>query len=513
MTNVFYAVFFIAFLFSHSFGFDGRRCGTLNYLKEFANPQKRMLAKESYSAETGTVRSRETKDKNFIIYYTTEGPHAVKTERYIDSLAEYLEQAYKLHKDSLGMESISGWGATLTDYYRQTVPPGFYPIEVVDTGLIGSCDAFGLTFPPDTRSLKRTQISIENDFLYGTDCPALGKYRGDPYESSINGDYSKKWELALKATVFHELYHSFQLVQFNAFQLVYYYNMLKWEDITFWMEASAAGVEEIGAPDVNDYINYLYYIDYRNRISSIFYNQGVSMDNSQILDYSQAVLYLFLFSELGSKFDSRIWDYFKNNPKESFSMQLARLANELGIDADSLFHKYARSIFFSGNKRVDYTDSPFWDKEDMSKWPEWAVRTVVPSLPAGSIAFVRTANGLEPKVSASNTIISRLNYGDSSVWVLSRFLENKYVPPAPAREFIAYPNPWRNPNSNPMRFSFLPPNATGVEIRTSNGALLERIKGKSGDTLIWQPKKIPAPGILYYRYLPYGKNKVLIVEY
>jgi hypothetical protein len=59
----------------------------------------------------------------------------------------------------------------------------------------------------------------------------------------------------------------------------------------------------------------------------------------------------------------------------------------------------------------------------------------------------------------------------------------------------------------------LPEKSKGIEIRSANGALLARIENKNGDSLSWKPDKIPAPGILYYRALPYGKNKVLIVQY
>jgi len=97
---------------------------------------------------------------------------------------------------------------------------------------------------------------------------------------------------------------------------------------------------------------------------------------------------------------------------------------------------------------------------------------------------------------------------------LSRLLEEEYVAPPEitAKEMMAYPNPW-NPKRFKVSFGPLPENSSGVEIRSSNGALLKRIDGEAGDILTWQPEKFPAPGILYYRTLPFGKNKVLIVQY
>jgi hypothetical protein len=84
-------------------------------------------------------------------------------------------------------------------------------------------------------------------------------------------------------------------------------------------------------------------------------------------------------------------------------------------------------------------------------------------------------------------------------------------------EFAAYPNPWNPKKHNPVvYFKNLPSKSKGVEIRSSNGALIERISNdsKNGEEpLSWQPKKLPAPGILYYRYLPHGQTRPLILEY
>jgi len=489
--NVFYAVFLVALLFSLSFG-DGERCGTVRFIEEFKNPQKRTLAK-GYNAENFPVREKRT--EHFIIYYVTEGTHAVKTQAYIDSLAKYLEYAYNLHKDTLGMKSI--FGLDTSYYYEKIVPSGLYPVEVIDTGAEKYCGAYGLTFPNDIRMPRKTQIAIENDFIYGVNCPEVGKRQGDPFTSNIHGNYSKNWYLALKVTVFHELYHSFQLAQFDISK---YY--------TFWLEASAVGVEEIGAPEVDDYIDYL---------SNIFKNPGKSMENLKPIDgYGYVTLYLFLSSEFGLKFDSYIWDYFSKSPKESFAVQLGRYVNLHGgkdKDVEDLFHKYATNIFFSGSREASWPYPYKRFSDDMRKWPNWKIKTSVPPyLPAGTFDFLRTPNGAAPSTD-SVARISSLKFGkdnDSTVWVLSR-LSPPFVPPF--KEFVAYPNPWRPKRSDKVKFGPLPKNSSGVEIRSANGTLLKRIDGKAEDTLTWQPEKLPAPGILYYRTLPHGKNKVLILEY
>ena len=135
---------------------------------------------------------------------------------------------------------------------------------------------------------------------------------------------------------------------------------------------------------------------------------------------------------------------------------------------------------------------------------------------AGVFDYIRAPNGLAPSTD-SVARISSLKFGNSndSVWVLSRLLAEDFVlPPAvpPLKQFAAYPNPWDPKRFEKVKFGPLPYYSGGVEIRTANGALLQRIDGKTGDTLTWQPEKLPAPGILYYRTLPYGKNKMLILE-
>jgi len=483
-------------LFSQSLGAEGVRCGTLQFMENSKNKARKLLAKPGFEncvPENYYGKVDSTITRHFIIYYTQQKAHAIsaKTPGYIDSLAKYLEQAYELHKNSLGMKGILG--ANRTRHYQKTVPLGLYPVEVIDTGLLryeeGEYAAtFGLTLHPNPRSPRATQIAIENDFFYGADCQ--GNFSTKPFVSGKNENYSAdsdKWHWALKVTAFHELYHSFQIAQADIT-----------ESNSFWAEASATGVEEIGAPEINDYIGYL---------QNVFRYPGWSMGSND-KGYGHAVFYLFLFSKLGPRFDSAIWNYFSKYPETGFSVQLARLADSLHIDAEDLFHEYASQIFYSG-QRAKFSQS-FW--EDMPLWPEWRIKqNALSVLPATAIDFIMKKDEEAPRTD-SVARISFMNYGDSSVWVLSRLLEKEFIPPTPRGELAAYPNPW-NPKRHPaVRFK-VPENVNRVEIRSANGALLERITSDSENSLIWQPGKMPAPGILYYRSLPYGKNKVLIVEY
>jgi len=495
------AILLIALFFSPIFGAGGR-CGTLQFAENIQNPQKRMLAKLGCNPESLYGKVDTAKTKHFIIYYTKTGPHAIKTQAYIDSLKLYLERAYDLHKNSLGMNDI--YGATQTWHYRQRPPTGLYPIEVIDTGLLRNeegdyADVFGLTFAPNETNSKLTQIIMENDFLYGADCS--GKLSTKPFSriDGLNYSLAENWHLALKVTTFHELYHAFQMPYLDS-----KYNL---SEYGFWLEASATGVEEIAVPEVDDYIGY---------ISSIFRNPGSSMENSKVGDgYGYAVLYLFLYAELGPQFDSEIWNYFSKNPKDNFSTQLARLANSRGINPEELFHKYASQIFYSGSRAQFSPWLPLF-AEDMPKWPDWTrIKTTIPkSLQAGAIDFASMSCG-EEKPNIDSAMISPLNYDDFCVWVLSRLLETEFIPTPPdsiiAEKFIAYPNPWNPENS--LTFMPLPENAKGVEIRSANGTLIKKIEGKPGEELTWKPANPPKTGILLYRHFPYGKGRILIVAH
>ncbi len=468
-------LFFLIVLFSHSFS-AGIRCGTAHFLEH----SQKKLAKEIYNAAafSGTVLSRESPP--FIIYYTTEKPHAVKSESYLDSLEKYLHQAYDLHQNSLGMKSIRG--AQSTYFYRQRVQGGLYPVEVIDIGAgdMGDCGTLGLVFSPPGNSATATQISIENNFEFDTNCP---EYNAKPGDQMLG----YPWYAALKVTTIHELYHSFQTA----------YTPIT-NNTLFWAEASATGVEEIGAPEVNDYISTLYNV-----------KPGISMDNlpNNQSYYGYASLYLFLYSKLGAKFDSAIWSYFSKNSKDKFSRHLAVLADSLEYDPEELFHEYARQVFYSGS-RADSSLSYWWP--DMLEWPTWNINPIRTNpLPAGTFDFVRKTSDRIPSIDSVAKITLLEEY---PVWVLSRLLEKEFVPPPPVGKFAAYPNPW-NPKKYPELHFKMPEKENEVEIRASNGALIERIKREPGEALDWRPKKVPAPGILYYRTLPYGKNNVLIVSY
>jgi len=493
-------LFALLLFFSQSFGVENMRCGTLRFAEDIKSPKKKRLAIHACNPDNLNISVDTAKSTNFIIYYTKKGPHAIRYNEYINSLRSYLEQAYNLHKNTLGMKNILG--AKKTYHYNQKVPDGLYPVEVIDIGLLRGYESgkyantYGLTFPPDDTRYKETEIIIENDFAKDADCSENPSK--EPFISWQGVNYYDKWELILKATAFHELYHAFQFTYFDIT-----------ENTTFWLEASATGIEEIGAQDADDYIGYLSAIP------------GKSMEDSNDMEeYGWATLYLFLYSQIGTRFDSAIWNYFSKQPKDNFSMQLARLVDSLqknhsfDKNSEELFHEYAKQVFYSGRRAKFSPYSLFW--VDMPKWPPWTVyKTTPPSvLQPGTIDFIRTAN--EPSTEFARK--SPLQDGNDLIWVLSRLLEKEYDASEDpknfeTKEFAAYPNPWNPKNVKRVNFGTLPKDSKGVEIRSSNGALLKRIDGEAGDVLTWQPEKIPAPGILYYRTLPYGKNKVLIVQY
>lgn len=505
ISRLFYAAILAGLLFTPVFG--NEHCGTTRFIEKLKNPVKKFSAASTGCVPKNYYGKVDTAiTENFIIFYTKERPdiyaHAIKTTEYIDSLKSYLEQAYELYRDSLGLDTILGTNRTY--HYQENVPfkpksgKRYYPVEVIDIGLMRNYegedyDVLGMVFSPYTSRPKETQIAIENDFLYGADCS--GKLSEKRIISRQNVDYSIQWRIALKTIAFHELYHSFQFA---------IYDMINNPD-SFWYEAAASGVEEIGVPEFDNYINHLY---------KAFQNPGQSMINGT--GYEHATLYLFLFSELGSKFDSYILDYFSKYPKENFAYQLAMLANNLGIDSEDLFHRYAQKVFFSGSRAAWVPqDSLLWP-QDQDSWPLWRIsidRVTSPRiLPSIAIDFVRTSSSNVPPNVDSVARKSFLEDSNSYIWVLSRLLEAEFIPPEPPEP----PKPsgihWNllKPDVK-LTFGILPENSKGMEIRSANGTLIKKIEGSPGEEIIWPFENPPKSGIYFYRILPNGKARKLIV--
>ena len=529
--------------------FADHTCGTaqvLDYLNNKHKTVKQMLSETKAYARTtsagctskdyyDSVYSRTT--KHFEIFYTLKGPHKTTVE-YIDSLEKALEYAWNFHVNKSGM--LPPKGISETFHYEKNVQNGLYPIEVIDIYLLQNYSAvmktpcsecFGLTIPFDD---EKSEMFIENDFKgiaahnpiidtvefndkVCTYPRATEEFSNEPY----NYSYAKNFMPALRITAAHEMYHA---IQFRYSEKMPQYN--------FWFEASASGIEEIVAPDVDDYFSHL---------SKLANNVGLPYKN---LDkpYGAGIFFLYLHNHVSPKTNRLIWENFEKAPNKTFQYQLTQAAKEQGLSADSLFHDFAIKLSFTGN-RATLVDSTFWIASDQPQWPMFQTKSASGTFEATALdytAYYYYANGspdiskfvgtasaiaIKPKaysirflpstnsIDSARTEFLRETSVDSILWVFSRFSEEDVIPTFFKDSTLrAYPTPWRH---RALCFTPLPQNKNHIEIRNRRGNLIQRIKYNSYTHCLDESevKSLMAPGVYRFRVGNSGKLKDFIVVY
>ena len=529
--------------------FADHTCGTaqvLDYLNNKHKTVKQMLSETKAYARTtsagctskdyyDSVYSRTT--KHFEIFYTLKGPHKTTVE-YIDSLEKALEYAWNFHVNKSGM--LPPKGISETFHYEKNVQNGLYPIEVIDIYLLQNYSAvmktpcsecFGLTIPFDD---EKSEMFIENDFKgiaahnpiidtvefndkVCTYPRATEEFSNEPY----NYSYAKNFMPALRITAAHEMYHA---IQFRYSEKMPQYN--------FWFEASASGIEEIVAPDVDDYFSHL---------SKLANNVGLPYKN---LDkpYGAGIFFLYLHNHVSPKTNRLIWENFEKAPNKTFQYQLTQAAKEQGLSADSLFHDFAIKLSFTGN-RATLVDSTFWIASDQPQWPMFQTKSASGTFEATALdytAYYYYANGspdiskfvgtasaiaIKPKaysirflpstnsIDSARTEFLRETSVDSILWVFSRFSEEDVIPTFFKDSTLrAYPTPWRH---GALCFTLLPQNKNHIEIRNRRGNLIQRIKYNSYTHCLDESevKSLMVPGVYRFRVGNSGKLKDFIVVY
>ena len=479
------------------------------------------------------------KTTHFQIFYTLEGPHKT-IPAYVDTLAKALEDAWNFHIKKTGMHKPLG--DTISYHYQKIVEPGLYPVEIVEMTLFrdiafklrSRCTdgCYAITMPSDEKPFSSTLL-IENDFKYPdpyspSKDSVIKNEKACYYNSSSlemdnkahNYSYAKKWDKALRVTATHELYHAIQ-VHYQDPQIY-----------TFWFEASAAGVEEVVNPDVDDYIQYI--PDFAKSV-------GKSLNDIEN-NYSLCVLYLYLYNHVSPNADKFIWESFAKTPLEPFEYHFAQLAQKRGLSADSLFHEFAVKLSFSG-KKANLANKSFLINKDQMIWPEFKhiyTKSLATSPETNEYSFSYYTND-KPDLSlfmgrASVAIITGNSYRirflptfnsvdsafneinntvgvDSTVWILSRFSENQKLPyEAKDSTLRAYPTPWRH---GTLCFTPLPQNKDFIEIRNRRGNLIKRVKYESYTHCIEESevKSLLVPGLYRFRAGNSGKLKDFLVVY
>ena len=300
---------------------QAHKCGTLFAIDNFQrHPKAPVSARTDKSiyceaeAYYDSVYSEET--EHFQIFYTLSGPHAT-IPAFIDSLKASLESAFEFEVNHLGMRRPQGRDST--HHYRKPVKDGLYPIEVVEIDFLRdpevvlkaeTCNGcFGVTHPDYEKDLRKSQIFIDNDFLYVPELDAgLDTIEVDgkacPYPVSTESMpniaydyyYKDEWAKAIRVTAFHEFYHAIQLQ---------YMDLFKYK--TVWTEASAVGIEEAGAPDIDDYFYHI----------ADFMNATGTAINRMSNQYGVSLLFIDLYNHVDKNFDKSVWEQYAKSPSSS----------------------------------------------------------------------------------------------------------------------------------------------------------------------------------------------------
>ncbi len=478
---------------------------------------------ESYYKEVKSLKS-----SHFIFYYTLEGPHATTTH-FLDTLVHYFEKAWTFNTQIAKLKAPKATKKTY--HYQQNNESGLYAIEVIDIDLLrdtqylmgGACHGcFGLTYPSDPLDPEASQILIDNDFKYSpsTSNTFLNTQNNEgenckyPYASEELKNTKDSYSYAefpnkgIQITAFHELYHASQLRYLNILTTP-----------TFWLEASAVGVEEVNAPDIDDYWNY---------IPNFLENIGTPLSALRE-DYGACILYLYLFQNFGAAFDQKIWEFYSKNPKASFIEAFSTAFSKQ--NTDSLFHDFALSLFHIGNRsssyKALYLDSPDWET------PRIRQKKHTP-LPALSFDFI-DAKSTSIDLFSSNEEISlvywdidkkttvspiqnqqdwknQIQKSDSAVYILSLLKEkSKNIEEKPKQKPILYPNPWQGGS---LCFTGLSKQNT-IEIRNRIGQLVWQINTNNSTHCLSEKdvKEKLSPSLYYYRVDHQGKTKAFLIVY
>lgn len=518
-------------------------CGTARFIEHRRAPSSTPKVAHSIYPSCAvefyydSIYTKET--EHFQIFYTLTGPHKTTTA-FVDSVAKNSEYAFKHHTVNMGMRPPLG--ISKTHHFQQEVIPGLYPVEIIDIDMLRNSlqvigeichGCFGLTLP-DANFPEKSELIIDNDFKYtpswnvnvetisknGKDCtyPIASQ---ELHNIAHDYSYAKQWASGIKVTVIHELYHAVQARYLDLFR---YSN--------FWIEASAAGIEEISVPEIDDYQNY---------IPSMAKNVGTPFDRLT-QPYGAGIFFIYLHNFVHKKADKFIWENYEKAPESNFQEQLKAFAKTKKISADSLFQDFAIRLSLAGD-RSHFADSSDLICSDEKSWTSFthiqtdeqnksfqpAVNELAYKFYSGGIPQLDNFKGKGSALLYSKESIQIRHFhndndvheilaeakssNDSITWVFSNFSSEETFSPIIADDNLrAYPTPWRN---GFLCFAPLPQNKDFIEIRNRRGNLVSREKYDGITYCIDENrvKELMAPGIYRYRVGNSGKTKDLMIIY
>lgn len=280
-----------------------------------------------------------------------DAPHPLYARR----AAAYFERAW-VYYDSLGMR-MPGYASTSTVFTASG--QGRYVVDIADmnAGAGTRGPNYGVAYSPS----RGGSVVIENDFLYdaaytsGTDTVT-----GSPLQVHLAGqlrNYHTEWDMGLKVTAVHELYHSVHFAYTPSLPSPRH----------AWYEISAVGMEERLAPEVNDYFQFLPFVVPHNHTVN-----PLAPFNGAAQGYGSGIFHMFLSHARGTDFDKHVWERLDENGN-NLPDALVHMAGSQAA-WDSLFNAYAAAMSLAGAPAA--VESPLAYTPDMAQWPRPRFDTV-----------------------------------------------------------------------------------------------------------------------------------------
>jgi hypothetical protein len=159
-----------------------------------------------------------------------------------------------------------------------------------------------------------------------------------------------EWEKGIKVTAVHEFYHSVQ----------YAYTPNPWP-FHYWYEASAVGMEERLADEINDYLQYLPDLFARHANYSL---NGPYYDRNET--YATGIFHNFLTYALGIDFDVGVWNFMADN--NSPDDALKHVFTQRDATVQDLYTRFTQPLIYA-QRRNDCPSSISVFNEDLAVWP------------------------------------------------------------------------------------------------------------------------------------------------
>lgn len=212
--------------------------GESKFIKLEATPSRESSSSvAARSVAVDTIQSIET--QHFFIVFSVTGIHrlvpnngdlSANAPQSIDKIAEFAENSWRIAIDTMGYKPPP-MNAESTWFYREPIPKGKVPIEIVDMGAVSIAfrekPYMGYAVSPsDNNSSGVSQILIENDFLYdsaGVKKPIRVYMNRGLGADSLLYDYSHlnaMWD-GWNTAIAHNFFHCVQMSYENNLDYAY----------------------------------------------------------------------------------------------------------------------------------------------------------------------------------------------------------------------------------------------------------------------------------------------------